>query len=268
MFVAAGLTACAGQPGANEGAAEDFALPPANEAASRQGASEPMETSPGAAGAVSVARSHFALLGQGRFADAWRLWSDGGRASGMSEADFAARFAGLADYRAELGEPGRIEGAAGSLYVEVPVRVSGRLANGEAFEDSGTIVLRRVNDVPGSTAEQRSWRIARTNVRPFGESGGNGQTPRFVGRWATDAESCATRAWTFTARALRTPAGSACTFTGVRAVPGGYDISARCTAEAPPADDLLQIRFAESAGAMLFESTSIADAGLVRCGGE
>ena len=56
-----------------------------------------------------------------------------------------------------------------------------------------------------------------------------------------------------------------CQFTEVEEVPGGYDIKARCTAEGPEQEDVLEIRFAESAGAMLFESQSIADAGLISC---
>jgi hypothetical protein len=89
---------------------------------------------------------------------------------------------------------------------------------------------------------------------------------RFVGQWASKAENCGDLAWRFTADRLETPAGSVCTFTDVKAVPGGYDIAASCTAEAPPRDDTLEIRFAESAKAMLFESNTIADAGLVFCG--
>jgi hypothetical protein len=89
---------------------------------------------------------------------------------------------------------------------------------------------------------------------------------RFVGRWAAEERLCARSAWRFTERELRTPAGSVCRFTEVRSVPGGYDIAARCTAEAPERDDVLRLRFAESAGGMLFESESIADVGLVRCG--
>ena len=54
----------------------------------------------------------------------------------------------------------------------------------------------------------------------------------------------------------------------LRSVHGGFDIAARCTAEGPPTDDTLEIRFAESAGAMLFESSVIADAGLIRCEGD
>ena len=89
--------------------------------------------------------------------------------------------------------------------------------------------------------------------------------PRFVGSWAAEARLCGTTAWRFTADGLDTPAGSVCRFTDVREVAGGYDIAALCTAEAPERADTLRLRFPESAGGMLFESDSIADAGLVRC---
>ena len=55
---------------------------------------------------------------------------------------------------------------------------------------------------------------------------------------------------------------------GGSCVLGGFDIAAACTAEGPRTDDRLEIRFAESAGAMLFESNVIADAGLIRCEGD
>ncbi len=90
--------------------------------------------------------------------------------------------------------------------------------------------------------------------------------PRFLGRWAVDTRYCSTKAWRFTATSLRTPAGSVCDFSDVKPVASGYQIAARCTAEGPPTDDVLEIRFAESAQAMMFESNSIADAGLVYCG--
>lgn len=90
-------------------------------------------------------------------------------------------------------------------------------------------------------------------------------SPRFVGRWATTEQNCATLAWEFTAETLDTPAGSHCDFNSVEEAPGGYDIAATCTAEGPPTEDTLELRFAESAGALLFSSESIADAGLVPC---
>ncbi len=90
--------------------------------------------------------------------------------------------------------------------------------------------------------------------------------PRFVGRWAADEKSCQSNAWQFTSSTLHTPAGSQCSFNRISEVPGGYDIEATCSAEAPPTSDTLKIRFAESAKAMLFKSKTIADSGLVFCG--
>lgn len=93
-----------------------------------------------------------------------------------------------------------------------------------------------------------------------------GETPpRFVGLWAAEARLCADTAWRFTRDGLETPAGSVCRFDEVREVRDGYDIAASCTAEAPERNDMIRLRFPESAGGMLFESDSIADAGLVRC---
>lgn len=93
-----------------------------------------------------------------------------------------------------------------------------------------------------------------------------GRKLRFVGRWATNLANCRALAWRFSAASLDTPAGSHCDFKNVRPVPGGYDIAALCTAESPPTTDKLTLRFAQSAQAMLFESGTIADAGLVYCG--
>jgi hypothetical protein len=90
--------------------------------------------------------------------------------------------------------------------------------------------------------------------------------PRFAGSWAAHAGMCEDKAWHFTDTGLKTPAGSVCHFSRVTKVEGGYDIAARCTAEGPEQDDLIKIRFAESAEAMLFESTTIADTGLIYCG--
>ena len=49
-------------------------------------------------------------------------------------------------------------------------------------------------------------------------------------------------------------------------VSGGYDLHATCTAEAPPAPDLIKLRFAESAQAMLVESKTLTPRGLIYCG--
>jgi hypothetical protein len=128
--------------------------------------SEAPFTETSAQGAANVVQTYQGLLEAGRYGEAWRLWADDGRASGMSEADFAASFRRYREYHARVGAPGEIEGAAGSLYVEVPVQVYGRLGDGRPFNMLGPMTLRRVNDVPGSTPEQRRWHIAESGIRP------------------------------------------------------------------------------------------------------
>lgn len=89
---------------------------------------------------------------------------------------------------------------------------------------------------------------------------------RFVGRWAAEVGMCRTQAWLFTPERLTTPAGSVCSLEDITPVEGGYDIAARCTTEGPAQDDVIRLRFAESAHAMLFSSRAVADSGLVYCG--
>lgn len=91
------------------------------------------------------------------------------------------------------------------------------------------------------------------------------QEPRFVGRWAAAEEGCHAEAWQFRRDGLVTPGHTACTFRDVRTASGGYDIDSICTAEARPANYTLQIRFAESAGAMLVDGGPMAPVGLIAC---
>jgi hypothetical protein len=89
---------------------------------------------------------------------------------------------------------------------------------------------------------------------------------RFVGKWAADQKSCQSAAWRFTDASLKTPTGASCSFVRATEVPGGYDVQASCSAGGPPAPDTLKIRFAESAKALLFESATLGDTGLIFCG--
>ena len=59
----------------------------------------------------------------------------------------------------EMGEPGAMEGAAGSIYIEIPATAAG------SPPLAGTVVLRRVNNVDGSTAEQRRWHVANDTLK-------------------------------------------------------------------------------------------------------
>ena len=119
-----------------------------------------------AQGAGQVLQRFGGLLEQGKFAEARKLWSDGGKASGMSEAEFIAAYDKYAEIHSEVGAPGQMEGAAGSAYVDIPFRLYGKLKTGGTFNMVGPITLRRVNDVPGSTEEQRRWHIYQSGLKP------------------------------------------------------------------------------------------------------
>ena len=128
--------------------------------------SEAPFTPQSAQGAADVVQTYFALIGEKKYAEAWSLWSDGGKASGLTQAEFVASFDKYAQYSGNVGAPGEIEGAAGSLHVEVPAIVFGRLKTGAPFNLKGPITLRRVNEVPGSTPKQRRWHIATSGLKP------------------------------------------------------------------------------------------------------
>jgi hypothetical protein len=59
-----------------------------------------------------------------------------------------------------------MEGAAGSIYVEVPLQLTGHAKNGEPLALAGMASLCRANDGPGSTELQRHWHIYRVVLQP------------------------------------------------------------------------------------------------------
>ena len=89
---------------------------------------------------------------------------------------------------------------------------------------------------------------------------------RFVGTWAKTRSECASKPWRFTADKLTAAGGPDCSIYKVSKVPGGYDLAAQCPAKKPIPTDLIKLRFAESARAMLVESNAIAPMGLIYCG--
>ncbi len=53
--------------------------------------------------------------------------------------------------------------------MEVPLAVTFAGPDGKAVRRAGTVTLRRVNDVPGATEEQLSWRIVDAKLYPAGK---------------------------------------------------------------------------------------------------
>ncbi|HKP34978.1 MAG TPA: hypothetical protein VJT70_09405 [Sphingomicrobium sp.] len=101
--------------------------------------------------AGQVVQHYGALIEQGHLAEAAKYWGD---------ADAAAAFARQLQSRGlrhlEIGDLGQPEGAAGSIYVNMPV-----VFYGGDKRNAADVILRRVNDVPGSTEAQRRWHIER-----------------------------------------------------------------------------------------------------------
>ncbi|HZV23818.1 MAG TPA: hypothetical protein VFF93_08620 [Luteimonas sp.] len=118
---------------------------------------------PGVQDAVAVIRDYYAAIEQHDYAHAWSLWSDGGRSSGQTAQQFADGFASTAHVVVQPGAPGRLDAAAGSRYIEVPVTVEAAQRDGSVRRYAGSYTLRRAV-VDGATAEQRAWRIASANL--------------------------------------------------------------------------------------------------------
>ena len=95
-----------------------------------------------------------------QWGSAYLYWGDHGARSGLTPAQFAAKWGKLTNPEFEL-HPGTTEGGAGSLYYTAPIV----LIDGPRHV-TGEIVLRRVNDVDGASAEQLRWHIESLTIKP------------------------------------------------------------------------------------------------------
>lgn len=115
--------------------------------------------------AVAVIRDYYAAIARGDFARAYAHWAGDGAASGRSFDEFRHGYAGTAGVEVEVGEPGRIEPAAGSRFIQVPVETRATRTDGSVQCFRGTYTLRR-SVVTGASAEERRWRIHSADVEP------------------------------------------------------------------------------------------------------
>jgi hypothetical protein len=102
------------------------------------------------------------LLHARRFKDAFAMWEL--NSAGTSEAQFEKQFADFRTIDAAVGKIGPTEGAAGSIYGTAQLTLSGNRKDGTPYAMTGPVTLRRVNDVPGSTSEQRQWHIVKAEL--------------------------------------------------------------------------------------------------------
>lgn len=114
--------------------------------------------------AANVVRAYYRAIDERRYGDAYRQWASDGAASGKSFEAFRDGFASTATVDVAPGPPGPIEGAAGSRYVEIPVRLTAVARDGTRQTFVGTYTLRR-SVVDGATPAQRAWRIHSARIR-------------------------------------------------------------------------------------------------------
>ena len=89
------------------------------------------------------------------------LWGHGGADSGLGPRHFAARWDRLRHPLVSVGA-GAQDGAAGSLYYSAPVTISDG-----SRQITGTVTIRRANDVPGASPEQLRWHAEATTRAPW-----------------------------------------------------------------------------------------------------
>lgn len=122
------------------------------------------DTMPAASDASATLRRYYNAIDAGNFREAYLLWGDSGAASGQSYEAFTSGFDDTERVEVELGEPGRVEPAAGSRYVEVPVVVRAVTRSGVDQQFEGTYTLRR-SVVDGAPEDERRWHIYRADIR-------------------------------------------------------------------------------------------------------
>lgn len=127
-------------------------------------ATDPVPPTPAAektvAAAMQVVRDYYAAVSRRDYRAAYVIWH-----GTQSYAHFRAGYAATRSARVTFLKPGDAEGAAGSIYVELPVRVDATLRSGAHQHFTGSYVLRRVNDVDGSTAAQRRWHVESAHLK-------------------------------------------------------------------------------------------------------
>jgi hypothetical protein len=106
--------------------------------------------------AGQVVQHYGALIEQKRWAESRTLWGNADAAK-----EFERNWRDYSDVHLEIGNPGDMGGAAGSSYVTIPAIFYGDLKSGQPSRLEADVILRRVNEVPGSTEAQRRWHIER-----------------------------------------------------------------------------------------------------------
>lgn len=114
--------------------------------------------------ALAVLRDYYAAINARQYDTAYGLWSNDGKASGQTAEQFAQGFADTGKVDVQLGEPGRVDPAAGSRYIQIPVSIITTHTDGNVHRYAGIYTLRRAV-VDGASEAQRAWHIGSADIR-------------------------------------------------------------------------------------------------------
>lgn len=118
----------------------------------------------GVQAAIDIVHAYYDAINAREYRKAYELWSGKGEASKQTFEEFRDGFSDTASVEIDTsGEPGDLEGAAGSQYVTIPLRIKAKTKDGKEQNFGGEYVLRR-SMVDGATAEQREWRLYSASI--------------------------------------------------------------------------------------------------------
>ncbi|MBA15394.1 MAG: hypothetical protein CMN73_03460 [Sphingomonas sp.] len=114
--------------------------------------------------AQDAIRRYYSAINAHDYATAYATWSDNGEASGKSLDAFTRGFAQTRHTAVMFGDPGEVEGAAGSVYIELPVTIDAELNDGTRQKFTGSYTLRQVNG-PNGPGPSQGWHIASASLK-------------------------------------------------------------------------------------------------------
>lgn len=120
---------------------------------------------PEGAQAVAALHRYYDAINAHDYGTAYAQWGNDGQASGKSFDAFRLGFSHTLSATVGIGKFDDVEGAAGSLYVTLPVTVDARLDSGKRQRFVGSYVLRRVNGVDGASAASLRWHLQSANLK-------------------------------------------------------------------------------------------------------
>jgi hypothetical protein len=109
--------------------------------------------------AIQAIRNYYEAINHRDYQQAYLLWDGEGAASQQSFEQFKQGYTDTQSTGVTVGEPGRGDGAAGSVYIEIPVTITAVTQSGTQQRFRGSYVLRRANAGPVSTPEARQWHL-------------------------------------------------------------------------------------------------------------